>query len=225
MNPPNLSIEQDVQLVDTLSIISYPGGGKGTNMKHIQSLLEDHGRAYEYFEVGAMVRNHFRNKTPTAQLFKEHTPPGGLVPDHIIVPEIANGIAQLKQECAWLFDGYPRNVPQVSSYVENIERFERNDLILYLQLDKDPKVAAEIADRRIAIRVEEIIAKGEIPREDDADPKARKERLIVATELYEVVDQLRARFKNIHVIDASRPKDPVASDISEVIRPHMLRAA
>lgn len=214
---------RDEQLIDTLSIISYPGGGKGTSMRHIKSLLDQRRRSYEYFEVGEMVRNHFRRGTPQAKLFKEQTPPGELVPDHLILPEIANGIAELKQECAWLFDGYPRNLPQVDSYIESIERFYRNDMILYLQLHKDPQVAAEIADRRLAQRAEQTRAAGQVPREDDEDPEARGRRLVAAAELYHVVDELRAHMKNVLVIDGSQPIPKVATSLDEAILPNMFR--
>jgi len=209
------------QPVDTLSIISYPGGGKGTNMRHIKALLDARKRQYEYFEVGEMVRGHFKRNTPQAKLFKENTPPGELVPDHLILPEIANGIAELKRECAWLFDGYPRNIPQIDSYVESVERFDRNDMILYLQLHQDPQVAAEIADRRLALRAEQTRAAGEIPREDDENPEARARRLIAARELYHVVDNLRSRMKNVVVIDGSLAIPQVAASIDEALLPMM----
>lgn len=222
MHRPSELVDQTGRPLDTIAMIAYPGGGKGTTEMHIKSRFDAHGKPFEYFEIGGMIRQHFAKNTPQATIIKENTPPGGLVADSVIVPIIQDGLKGINGKIAWVLDGYPRNRHQATTYVEDMEMLERQDAILYLQLHEDYRIAEEIADERMAKRGEKAQAIGAKVRPEDIDADLRRERLIAARELYEVIDDLRASGKKIFNINGSKSIDDVRAQVDAAVLNEML---
>ncbi len=203
---------------DTFSMFGFPGAGKETVTTPLIDALDDAGVRTNIMEVGAIVRGHIQQLTEFGRYVKT-LPKGTLVPDDRIIPVIEEGIAELDLDTTWFFDGFPRSMAQVPAYEQAIERHERNDLMIHLQLDPDPKIEREISEDRMRMRGEAAVAAGKKPREDDASPEARKKRLEESIVLYDVAARLREKGKLI-VVDASRAKDVVRGEIYDLFQLH-----
>jgi adenylate kinase family enzyme len=203
---------------DTFSMFGFPGAGKETVTSPLIDALDDAGVRTNVMEVGAIVRSHIKRLTEFGRYVKG-LPKGALVPDGKIIPVIQEGIAELDAGATWFFDGFPRSMAQVPAYEEAIDRHERNDLMIHLQLDPDPNIEREISEGRMRMRGEAAIANGLKPREDDVSPKARAKRLEESAVLYDVAARLREKNKLI-VVDASRTKDVVRGEIFDLFQLH-----
>jgi adenylate kinase len=207
---------------DVVTLISYPGAGKNTVSTVMLEDLRKQEIRSEYYEAGETVRSHIRGKTPFGQLVKDYNERGLLVPDEYIVPVVRADIERLQTEAVWFLDGFPRSTGQVRPYQEMMEDLERRDVILNLELDKDPQISAEMAAARIAHRREQAILHGREVRKDDLDPT---KRLDEAKKLHDVLAQLRETGSRIITIDAKPKPDVVVAQLRRTLAVRILTAA
>ena len=100
-----------------LILIGAPGVGKGTQAQYI---VEKYG--IPQISTGDMLREAIRDGTALGKKVKAVMDSGALVTDEIILDLVKERIA--KDDCAngFLFDGFPRTIPQANSLVsQNIE--------------------------------------------------------------------------------------------------------
>lgn len=199
-------------------MFGFPGAGKETVTKPLIVSLGQAGVKTTVMEVGDIVRSHIKHLTEFGRYVKT-LPKGALVPDERIIPVIRERIGELDVESDWFFDGFPRSIEQVSAYEEEMDRYERSDVMIHLRLDPDPKIEREISEGRMIKRGEAAIANNVKPREDDVDPKARNKRLQESVILYDVAARLCEQGKLI-VVDASRTKEDVRREIENLFRMH-----
>jgi adenylate kinase len=178
---------RDLTSVDAVTIVAYPGAGKGTVTNYLLDEYKRRETPTEYFEVGGLVRSNIKAGTDFGNTVKEYSSRGLLVPDEIIIPHIREAIAGLDPEKAWFLDGFPRSKGQIADFDHAMDEMERDAIVMHLQLNPDPKIAREIAEERMRMRGEATLKEGGKPRTDDIDPVARAKRLDEAQELDEVV--------------------------------------
>ncbi|WP_281647891.1 adenylate kinase [Parendozoicomonas sp. Alg238-R29] len=94
-------------------LLGAPGAGKGTQAKFI---TEQYG--IPQISTGDMLRAAIKNETPLGLKVKAVMDAGQLVSDDIIIDLVKERIAQ--DDCAkgFLFDGFPRTIPQAEALVE-----------------------------------------------------------------------------------------------------------
>lgn len=94
-------------------LLGAPGAGKGTQARFI---TEQYG--IPQISTGDMLRAAIRDETPLGLKVKAVMDAGLLVSDEIIIDLVKERIAQ--DDCAngFLFDGFPRTIPQAQALVD-----------------------------------------------------------------------------------------------------------
>lgn len=94
-------------------LLGAPGAGKGTQATFIK----------EHFNIpqistGDMLRAAVKAGTPLGLEAKGHMDSGGLVPDAVIIGLVSERIKDTDCKNGFLFDGFPRTIPQADAMKE-----------------------------------------------------------------------------------------------------------
>jgi adenylate kinase len=93
-----------------LVLFGPPGAGKGTQS---EKLIQKYG--FVHISTGDLFRWHTKNDTPLGKRVKEIMNSGALVPDEITIAMLKEELDKNPQAKGFLFDGFPRTVPQAKS--------------------------------------------------------------------------------------------------------------
>ena len=211
-----------------LILMGPPGGGKGTQAKRLQ---ERYGIVQ--LSTGDMLRAAVAAGTPFGKQAKAVMDAGKLVSDDLIVAMIAERIAKLDCVNGYIFDGFPRTIPQAEA-LDNLFK-ERG-----LKLDKVIEIA--VPDERLIERIigrftckncgEGYHDKFKRPRVAGVCDVCGHREFIRGAD--DTVETVMARLKAYHdqtapllpyyrakglleVIDGDRPMDAVTADLVRVL--------
>ena len=118
-----------------LILLGAPGAGKGTQA---QFIIEKYG--IPQISTGDMLRAAVKAQTELGLQAKQVMDAGGLVSDDIIIGLVKDRIAQPDCANGFLFDGFPRTIPQAEAMVE-------------AHVDLDHVVEISVADEAIVARL------------------------------------------------------------------------
>ncbi|MCK5886887.1 MAG: nucleoside monophosphate kinase, partial [Alcanivorax sp.] len=123
-----------------LILLGAPGAGKGTQA---QFITEKYG--IPQISTGDMLRAAVKACTELGLQAKKVMDSGGLVSDEIIIGLVKDRIAQ--DDCAngFLFDGFPRTIPQAEAMVEAGVTI---DHVVEISVD-DEEIVARVTGRRV----------------------------------------------------------------------------
>lgn len=93
-----------------LILLGGPGAGKGTQATYITNHFE-----IPQISTGDMLRAAVEAGTALGRKAKEVMDAGALVPDDIIIGLVKERIAEKDCENGFLFDGFPRTIPQAQA--------------------------------------------------------------------------------------------------------------
>lgn len=93
-----------------LILLGAPGAGKGTQAAYI---VEKFG--IPQISTGDMLRAAVKAGTPLGIEAKKHMDAGALVPDDVIIGLVRERIKQPDCAAGFLFDGFPRTIPQADA--------------------------------------------------------------------------------------------------------------
>ena len=96
-----------------LILLGGPGAGKGTQANHIK---EKYG--IPQISTGDMLRAAVKAGTPLGLAAKKIMDEGGLVSDDIIIGLVKDRIQEDDCKNGFLFDGFPRTIPQADAMKE-----------------------------------------------------------------------------------------------------------
>ncbi len=120
-----------------------PGAGKGTQAQELARLYW-----IPHLSTGDMFRDHVSRGTALGLQAKPIMERGELVPDEIVLGMVEERIS--RPDCAngFVFDGFPRTLPQAAKLNEILDRLSFNrPLVLYIVVDYD-RVLKRLTGRR-----------------------------------------------------------------------------
>ena len=138
-----------------------PGSGKGTQAKK----LEDKFGLIQ-ISTGDLFRYELGNNTPLGQKAREYMDKGQLVPDEVTVGMLKNKITQFPDVNGFIFDGFPRTIPQADALKK---------LLSSMDQDISSLIALEVDDEELVSR---LLERGKTSgRSDDANEDVIRKRL------------------------------------------------
>lgn len=121
-------------------LLGAPGAGKGTQA---QFIMEQYG--IPQISTGDMLRAAVKAGTPLGLEAKKVMDAGGLVSDDIIIGLVKERIQQPDCANGFLFDGFPRTIPQAQALVDAGVDI---DFVVELDVD-DQEIIARLSGRRV----------------------------------------------------------------------------
>ena len=123
-----------------LILLGAPGAGKGTQAKFIS---EKYG--IPQISTGDMLRAAVKAETALGLEAKKVMDAGGLVPDKIMIGLVKDRITHADCENGFLFDGFPRTIPQAQAMVDAHVTI---DHVVEIAVD-DEEIVARMSGRRV----------------------------------------------------------------------------
>lgn len=176
-------------------LLGAPGAGKGTQAKLIMDAF-----SIPQISTGDMLRAAVKNETPLGLQVKGIMASGGLVSDEIIIGLVKERIAEDDCEKGFLFDGFPRTIPQAEALLEAGVAI---DHVMEIAVE-DEEIVTRLGGRRVheaSGRIYHLVynppksegvddATGEplIQREDDTEETVRKRLKVYHDQTEPLVD-------------------------------------
>ncbi|MDO3385103.1 adenylate kinase [Gilvimarinus sp. SDUM040013] len=121
-------------------LLGAPGAGKGTQAKMIMDKF-----GIPQISTGDMLRAAVKAGTPLGMQAKDIMAAGGLVPDDLIIALVKERIAADDCVKGFLFDGFPRTIPQAEALLEAGVAIDH-----VIEIDvADEEIVARLSGRRV----------------------------------------------------------------------------
>ena len=210
-------------------LLGAPGAGKGTQARFI---CEKYG--IPQISTGDMLRAAVKAESDLGKQVKEVMASGGLVTDEIIIALVKDRIKGDDCGNGFLFDGFPRTIPQASALVESDIQI---DVVLEIDV-QDDEIVKRLSGRRVHLdsgRVYHIVynppnkkgvddvSGGElIQREDDKEETVRNRLRVYHQQtkpLVEYYKNLSKSNNNIRVVKVNglAKVDSIKEEISRTL--------
>lgn len=123
-----------------LILLGAPGAGKGTQARFI---CEEYN--IPQISTGDMLRAAVKAETDLGLQAKKVMDAGGLVSDEVIIGLVKDRITQADCANGFLFDGFPRTIPQAQAMVDAQVTI---DHVVEINVD-DEEIVARLSGRRV----------------------------------------------------------------------------
>ena len=121
-------------------LLGAPGAGKGTQAKYITETY-----SIPQVSTGDMLRSAVKEKSELGLKVEQVMASGALVTDDIIIALVKERIAQPDCQNGFLFDGFPRTIPQAEAMVSaGVE----TDVVLEIDVPDD-EIVKRLSGRRV----------------------------------------------------------------------------
>ncbi len=183
-------------------LIGPPFAGKGTQCELISKKFN-----FTHLSTGAAIRGEIKKNSEFGIKAKEYSAKGLLAPDDLLEQIVRNFIKDNMNPQGFLFDGYPRNLPQVKTLIK---------ILTELDNKIDSFVILEVPNEELLKRA---IKRAEIEnREDDKDPEVIQRRLdIYESETKPIIDYAESNGFTVHKINGMGTIEEIFAKISEKI--------
>ena len=208
-------------------LLGAPGAGKGTQAKF---LTEAYG--IPQISTGDMLRAAVKAGTDLGLKAKSVMDSGALVTDEIIIDLVKDRITQDDCREGFLFDGFPRTIPQAEAM-----RDAGVDIDVVMEIDvPDDEIVSRLSGRRVHLDsgrvyhvafnpplqegVDDVTGEPLILRDDDKEETVRKRLLVYHEQTKPLVKFYMDMEKNIGAarfikIDGTRTIKQIMADIKE----------
>lgn len=119
-----------------------PGSGKGTQA----TMLADRFNLI-HISTGDLFRYEMGNDTPLGLKAKEYISEGALVPDEITIGMLQNKVENHPDADGFIFDGFPRTIPQAEALDTFLEQKEMSLSSLISLTVEDEEIVSRILER------------------------------------------------------------------------------
>ena len=99
-----------------LVFLGPPGAGKGTQAVGV---CEKYG--LPHISTGDILRSEIKQQTKLGLEAKKYMDAGQLVPDEVVIGIVASRLTQPDCKNGFLFDGFPRTLPQAEALAEKVD--------------------------------------------------------------------------------------------------------
>ena len=123
-------------------LLGAPGAGKGTQA---QFICEKYG--IPQISTGDMLRAAVKAKSDLGKQVEEVMVSGGLVTDAIIIALVKDRIKEGDCGKGFLFDGFPRTIPQAAALIEGDIQI---DIVLEIDVNDD-EIVKRLSGRRVHV--------------------------------------------------------------------------
>jgi len=127
-----------------LVLFGPPGAGKGTQAKPLAA-----ERRLAYVATGDLLRAAVSEGSEAGRTAKRHMDAGELVPDELVLGLVVEAIQRGPSSQGFLFDGFPRTLPQARALDDALEGTGRRRPAAILIDVSDEALIGRIAGRRI----------------------------------------------------------------------------
>ncbi len=190
-----------------LILLGPPGAGKGTQSARI---MERFG--IPQLSTGDMLRAAVSAQSEIGRQAQVIMSEGKLVSDEIVIKLIADRVEQPDAARGFILDGFPRTVAQAMALGSMLElKSMALDAVIELKVDEQALV------RRMEQRVEDTIAKGGKPRDDDNADAFRK-RLETYRTQTAPVSEYYGSIGDLHAVDGMASIDTVSTSIDAFLK-------
>lgn len=119
-----------------LIIFGPPGAGKGTQSERILTKY-----SLQHISTGDLLRAERQAGTELGIKANEYIAQGQLVPDEVVIGMVKNYIAARPESKGFIFDGFPRTIPQAESLDAMLKEFNTSiSIVLGLEVEEDELV-------------------------------------------------------------------------------------
>jgi adenylate kinase len=178
-----------------LILLGAPGAGKGTQAAALTQKFN-----IPQISTGDMLRAAVKAGTPLGQQAKQVMDAGALVPDEVIIGLVKERIKQPDCSRGFLFDGFPRTIPQAEAM-----RDAGVDIDYVVEIDvDDAEIIKRLSGRRVhpgsgrtyhiefnppkAAGQDDFTGEDLIQRDDDREDTVRKRLQVYHTQTKQLVD-------------------------------------
>jgi adenylate kinase len=178
-----------------LILLGPPGAGKGTQAAFIKERF-----GIPQISTGDMLRAAVREGTPLGIAAKKVMDAGGLVSDDIIIGLVRDRLAQPDCASGYLFDGFPRTIPQADAMKQAGVAI---DFVLEIDVP-DAEIVDRMSGRRVHVAsgrtyhvrfnpprvagLDDVTGEALIQRDDDREETVRKRLEVYHAQTRQLVD-------------------------------------
>ncbi len=184
-----------------LVLFGPPGAGKGTQAEY---LIKSYGLVH--ISTGDILRSELQKETDLGKEAKTYMDKGELVPDEVVIGMIKNKLEANTSANGFIFDGFPRTVPQAKALDKLLEeRGTPVSAMLSLEVEKQ-----ELIDR--------LLSRGKISgRADDQDQSVIENRINVYNEKTSPLIEYYKKQGKHYSINGMGTIEEIAGRLKEVV--------
>lgn len=208
--------------MNAVILLGPPGAGKGTVAEVLVS------RGYQHISTGELLREQIRKGSPLGLEAKALMDQGLFVSDPIVVGMIDELLRSSAASAKFLFDGFPRTLPQAKQLDEILHSLDGTlDEVVLLECP-DENIIQRLSGRRTCVECGAVYhieynpsSKGNqcaidqaelIQRPDDKEATIEKRLKVYALQTEPLITYYRDK-KLIEAVDATQSIDQVRADV------------
>jgi adenylate kinase len=189
-----------------LNIVLFgpPGAGKGTQS---QNLIQRYGLVH--LSTGDLLRSQIAQGTELGLQAKKLMDAGELVPDAVVIGMIESQLAGNKDAAGFIFDGFPRTIPQAVALDELMQRYDTGISCM---------IALEVTENEL---VKRLLERGKTPgRPDDQNEELIRRRVVEYNTKTAQVASYYAEQDKFHAVNGIGAIDDIFQQLCSLIDSH-----